>query len=65
MERRLEKEKAARILNAMPCPDDCPNGGGGVFQTYDMPEGLRIACLKCGDRIDLETVKIVFETKER
>ena len=57
----LSPEKVASILLGIDCPVEC----GGKLQTYKrLDKPIKIACYGCGERVELGTVKIIFESKK-
>lgn len=55
--------KLSSFVNALPCPTDCPIGTGAI-QVVHYKDETKAGCYQCGMKVDLDTVKIVYETKE-
>ena len=61
----LDAQQAYRLVNALPCSKRECKGQIQIMDTPADPEPLRAVCLECGQEIDLKTVKIVYEAKEK
>jgi len=60
-ETRIPESQAPQFLLGVPCPDE---NCDGRLQTYEvLGEPIKVCCYQCGQEVDIETVKVVYENK--
>lgn len=57
---KVTPEEASKMLNGKPCPNGC----GGILQTYITGDAYKIACIKCHETVDEKLVAIAYQLKK-
>lgn len=61
----IKREKTAEIMIGLPCPNEECNGEFIAYTRQHMGKWQhRILCHGCGQEVDLESVRVIYEEKD-